>query len=106
MNSFDAAAARALDTALARGAAYADIRFDDARAERIEIRNGLLATLADTRTRGYGIRALFDGAWGFAASADVSDAGVDSAAALAVAIASRGRHRNATLRPSADGTFH
>ncbi|GAC1301165.1 MAG: TldD/PmbA family protein [Vulcanimicrobiaceae bacterium] len=90
MTAFDAFAARALDTALTRGATYADIRFDDGRSERIEIRNGAVATLADRRSRGYGIRAFFDGAWGFAASADVSDAGVDRTAALAVSIARAG----------------
>ena len=36
------------------------------------------------------IRALFDGAWGFAASADTSDAGIDRAAARAVDIARAG----------------
>jgi TldD protein len=90
MTNFDALAARALDTALARGAAYADIRFDDGRTERIEVRNGAVVTLADTTSVGYGIRALFDGAWGFAASADLSDAGVDATAARAVEIAKAG----------------
>ncbi|GAC1309013.1 MAG: TldD/PmbA family protein [Vulcanimicrobiaceae bacterium] len=90
MTDFDRLASRALETARVRGAAYADIRFDDARAERIEIRNGAVATLADSRTCGYGIRAFFDGAWGFAASARLDDDGVDRAAALAVAIARAG----------------
>jgi TldD protein len=84
---FDAPAARALDTTKFRGAQYADIRFDVARSERIEVRNGVVATLADGTSTGFGIRALIDGAWGFAASADLSDAGVDAAAGRAVAIA-------------------
>jgi TldD protein len=84
---FDALAAQALDTAAARGAAYADIRFEDARTERIEVRNDVVVTLADSRTCGYGIRALFDGSWGFAASDDLSEAGIDTTAARAVAIA-------------------
>jgi TldD protein len=88
--SFDALAARALDTARARGADYADIRFEDVRSERIEARNGVVATLSDTTSHGYGIRALVNGAWGFAASSDLSDAGVDRAAARAVAIANAG----------------
>ena len=85
--AFDSAAARALDTAVSRGAAYADIRFEDVRGERIEVRNGVVASLADSRSSGYGIRALVDGAWGFAASADTTDKGIDAAAARAVAIA-------------------
>ncbi len=69
--------ARALDTAVKRGAAYADIRFETNRSERIEARNGVVATLSDSISRGYGIRALVNGAWGFAAGSDLSPAGID-----------------------------
>ena len=88
--SFDDIAARALDTASSHGATYADIRFDVARTERIEVRNGVVATLSDATSRGYGIRALFGGAWGFAAGSDLSETGVDRVAARAVAIAKAG----------------
>ena len=88
--AFDAHANRALDTASSRGADYADIRFENSRAERIEVRNGVVATLSDATSRGYGVRALIDGAWGFAASSDLTDAGIDRAAARAVEIARAG----------------
>jgi TldD protein len=88
--TFDSLAQRALDTARARGAAYADIRFDDGRSERAEVRNGTLATLTDQTSIGYGLRAFVDGSWGFAAGADLSNAGVDAVAARAVAIARAG----------------
>ncbi len=84
---FEELAGRALDTSIARGATYADVRFERGRTERIEVRNGIVATLADSESAGYGIRALVDGAWGFAASDDVSNAGIDAAAARAVTIA-------------------
>ncbi len=87
---FEAEARRALDTAAARGAQYADVRFEDGRAETIEVRNGVVATLADDRSCGYGVRAFYNGAWGFAASDDASDAGLDATAARAVAIARAG----------------
>ncbi|HEY8314237.1 MAG TPA: TldD/PmbA family protein [Candidatus Baltobacteraceae bacterium] len=87
---FDAQAARALDTSSSRGAHYADIRFEIVRSERIEVRNGVVASLSDSTSRGYGIRALFEGAWGFAASSDSSDAGLDRTAARAVEIARAG----------------
>ena len=90
MTEFDTAAARVLDTAIARGAAYADVRFENDRSERIEVRNGDVVTLSDETSAGYGIRALVDGAWGFAASADATDAGLDRAAARAVDIARAG----------------
>ncbi len=88
--TFASLAQRALDTASARGAAYADIRFEDGRSERIEVRNGGVATLSDETSIGYGIRALVDGAWGFAAGADLSEAGIDAVAAQAVEIARAG----------------
>src|SRR5665213_1105599 len=84
---FEDSGQRALDTAKSRGADYADIRFENARTERIEVRNGVVATLADSTSTGYGIRALSDGAWGFAASSDLSSSGVDATAARAVAMA-------------------
>lgn len=84
---FEHAALRALDTAHQRGASYADLRHERVREERIEVRNGEVAALADERSAGYGIRAFCDGAWGFAASDDASDAGLDATAARAVAIA-------------------
>jgi TldD protein len=87
---FSAAAARLLDTATARGAAYAEVRFERTRAEHIEVRNGDVAGLEDGRSDGFGIRALVDGAWGFAASARLDDASLDATAARAVAIARAG----------------
>ncbi|HXF34526.1 MAG TPA: DNA gyrase modulator, partial [Candidatus Acidoferrales bacterium] len=84
---FEQGAARALDTAQKRGAAYADVRHERIREERVEVRNGEVAALSDQRTSGYGIRAFCEGAWGFAASDDASDAGIDRTAARAVAIA-------------------
>lgn len=78
---------RALDTATARGAQYADVRFESVRSERIEVRNAVVSSLADSRSVGYGIRALVDGAWGFAASEDISAAGIDATASRAVTIA-------------------
>ncbi|HEV8019804.1 MAG TPA: TldD/PmbA family protein [Candidatus Lustribacter sp.] len=87
---FSVHAERALDTALARGAAYADVRFERTRTERIEVRNGDVAALSDTRSEGFGLRALVDGAWGFAACARFDDASLDAAAARAVAMARAG----------------
>ena len=70
-----------------RGAAYADIRFEDGREERIEVRNGEVVALHDDSSCGFGVRALVDGAWGFASSDDLTEAGASAAAARAVEIA-------------------
>jgi len=80
-------AGRVMDTASARGAAYCDVRFERTRSERAEVRNGDVSGLADERSDGYGIRALVDGAWGFAASNGFADAELDVAADRAVAAA-------------------
>ena len=84
---FDELGARALETARGRGAEYADVRFENGRTERIEVRNGEVSTLRDDVTYGYGVRTLVDGAWGFAAADDLTPAGVDAAVARAVEIA-------------------
>jgi TldD protein len=84
---FEELAGRALETAAVRHADYADIRFEDARSERIEVRNGEVIALRDDVSRGFGVRALCDGAWGFAASDDLSGPGVDATVARAVDIA-------------------
>jgi len=87
---FASHAARVLDTAAARGAHYCDVRFERSRSERVDVRNGDVSGLADTRSDGYGIRALVSGAWGFASSNGFDDAALDRAAARAVAMASAG----------------
>lgn len=102
---FDDLGRRALDTASARGADYADVRFEAVRSERIEVRNGIVTSLSDATTTGFGVRALVDGAWGFAASNDMSAEGIDATAARAVAIArasaSIARHRIGAAPPCA-----
>jgi len=84
---FEAEALRALDTATARGAQYADVRFGVVRDEHIEVRNGNVAGLSDASSSGFSVRALVNGAWGFASSASLESAEIDRVAAQAVSIA-------------------
>ena len=84
---YQAQAERALDTAVARGAQYADVRVGRIRDEHIEVRNGVVNGLSDTESAGFSVRALVDRAWGFASSASLSDAELDRVSALAVEIA-------------------
>jgi TldD protein len=84
---FRAVALRVLDTATSRGAEYVDVRFERIHSEHIEVRNGEVASFEDEHSVGFGVRALVDGAWGFAASARFDDASVDEVAARAVALA-------------------
>jgi TldD protein len=84
---FEDLANRALDASSVRGCDYLDIRFEVARTERVEVRNGAVAALADGTSIGYGIRALLDGAWGFAAGSDLSERGIDATVARAIELA-------------------
>jgi TldD protein len=76
-----------LDTALARGASYAEARVEDIRERYLSTRNGRPAQVRESQSCGLGIRVIANGAWGFASTDDLTRAGVDKAAALAVEIA-------------------
>ncbi len=77
----------ALDTALARGASYVDVRMMDIRQRYLCSKNGQPAQARDSESYGAGVRVIADGAWGFAATDDLTRAKVDRAAAQAVDIA-------------------
>ena len=78
---------RALDTATALGATYADVRVVRQLEEAITIKSGRLEGVAGGESEGFGVRVLVDGAWGFAASHSLSTAEADRVAAEAVRIA-------------------
>jgi TldD protein len=79
--------ARALDTAAALGATYADVRVVRRRDESISIKTGRVEGVAAGETEGIGIRVLVDGAWGFAASHTLEAGEADRIAGDAVRIA-------------------
>ena len=76
-----------LDTALARGASYAEARVEDIRERYLSTKNGRTSQVRESQSCGLGIRVIVDGAWGFASTDDLTRSGVDRAAALAVEIA-------------------
>jgi TldD protein len=78
---------RALDTARARGASYADVRVIDTRQRYLSTKNGHPAQVREAESFGLGVRVIADGAWGFAATDDLRRSSVDRTAAQAVAIA-------------------
>ncbi len=77
----------ALDAARAAGATYADIRISARRSQRISTRENRLQNVDDSDTLGFGVRALSNGAWGFAASNILTKDVVAQIARDAVAIA-------------------
>ena len=95
-------AKRALDTARTRGATYADVRFVQRDEENALVKNGRLEAVDRSDSFGFGVRAIADGAWGFAASQIVTAAEADRVAALAVEVAKASaitKKREAALAP-------
>jgi TldD protein len=80
-------ASLALDTAIQRGATYADVRVIDDRSRALATKNGKIATASDSRSEGFNVRVIADGAWGFSSSANLDRASLEKTAAHAVAIA-------------------
>src|SRR6476620_1158939 len=78
---------RALDTASARGAGYADIRVIRRLEESISIKSSRVEGVASGESEGFGVRVLVDGAWGFAASHVLTAPEADRVAGEAVRIA-------------------
>jgi TldD protein len=77
----------ALNTARSKGASYADIRIGRYLNQFIVTRENRIQNIANTESFGVGIRVIANGSWGFAASNDVTSAGVARTAERAVAVA-------------------
>ena len=90
-------ALRALDASRTAGADYADIRIQNNRTQNVSTRERRVQALSDSESLGFGVRVLVEGAWGFAASHDLTTAEVERVARQAVAQARA--NRSALLRP-------
>ncbi len=77
----------ALDTAVARGATYAEVRVMDTRQRYLSTKNGQPSQVRDSQSLGLGVRVIADGSWGFASTDALTRHDVDRVAALAVEIA-------------------
>lgn len=80
-------AGQALEAAVRPGVSYADVRVVERRERYVSTKNGRVGQLSSTESLGAGIRVLAGGCWGFAATDDLSGAGLVRAAALAIEIA-------------------
>ena len=81
----------ALNAAKAAGATWADARIGRYRQNFVGTREKQITQVNDTDSIGIGIRALVNGAWGFAASQTLTSDGVAAAAREAAAIAKANR---------------
>jgi len=77
----------ALNAAASRGVTYADVRVIAHRSRSLTTKNGKVGSASDAESVGMNVRVLADGAWGFAASAELGRGAVEATAARAVDIA-------------------
>lgn len=84
---WDELAELALNRVRAAGAEYGDIRILESRTQIVQGQDRRIAAVGDGRDSGFGVRVLYQGAWGFAASSILSVEEVPRVADLAVRIA-------------------
>jgi TldD protein len=85
--TWDESAELALKRIAASGAEYGDIRIQESSTEHIEGEDRRISSIRDIKDIGFGVRVLYHGAWGFAASSILSLEEVPRVADLAVEIA-------------------
>jgi len=77
----------ALNAATSAGASYCDVRIGRYMRQFVITRENKVQNVVNTESTGAGIRVIANGTWGFAATSDLSNAGIAKAAQQAVAIA-------------------
>ena len=77
----------ALNAATGDGATYCDVRIGRYLRQFVITRESKVQNVVNTESLGVGVRVIANGTWGFAATSDLSNAGVAKAARQAVAIA-------------------
>ncbi len=77
----------ALETAEKRGASYADIRISEILNENLTVKNGEPEAISYSQVKGFGVRVIVNGAWGFAGSVDVNREEIKKCVEKAVDIA-------------------
>jgi len=77
----------ALDAATVRGVTYADARVVTIRNRSLTTKSGRVGHASESESLGIGVRVIAEGAWGFAAAADLGRGAVEAAARRAVEIA-------------------
>lgn len=81
----------ALDVAKSSGASYADVRVSARRQQNVNTRDKIVQGVSDNDTYGIGVRTLVDGAWGFAATSQLTKDAVASITKSAITQAKANR---------------
>ncbi|MGD8505296.1 MAG: TldD/PmbA family protein [Candidatus Bathyarchaeota archaeon] len=69
------------------GASYADVRVGRILVQNVTIKNGMPEIVALSKSKGFGVRTLINGAWGFAGSIEMSKDGIRRTVEKSVSIA-------------------
>jgi TldD protein len=77
----------ALEEAEKKGASYADIRISEILNENLTVKNGEPEVISFSQQKGFGVRVIMNGAWGFAGSVDVTKEEIKKTVERAVSIA-------------------
>ncbi|MDP1026748.1 TldD/PmbA family protein [Sphingomonas sp. KR1UV-12] len=77
----------ALNASKSAGATYCDVRVGRYLRQFVVTREAMVQNVVNTESTGVGIRVIADGAWGFAATNDMTESAVAAAARQATAIA-------------------
>src|SRR4051794_7802889 len=80
-------ALKALAAVAGRVDTYADVRVVEEQERHVATKNGKAGDVSSSTSLGLGVRVLHQGCWGFAATDELSSAGIEAAAALAAQIA-------------------
>jgi TldD protein len=92
----------ALNLTKDKGATYADIRVERIEDENLSVKNQTPELIHKSSDFGFGVRVIVDGAWGFAASADLNEDNIKKISLLSVEIAkasSRLKKKDVALAP-------
>jgi TldD protein len=103
MEEYKSLADLALSLTEDKGASYADVRIEEIEEENLSVSKGTAELIEKSTDLGLGIRVMVDGAWGFAASADVTEESIKEASRQAVELArasSRVKDRDIVLAPT------
>jgi TldD protein len=69
------------------GVSYGDVRFVETREQDLAVNNAVVESASEERSRGFGVRVLINGAWGFHSSYVTTEAEVARVVAVACQIA-------------------
>ncbi|MCP4583521.1 MAG: TldD/PmbA family protein [candidate division Zixibacteria bacterium] len=77
MKDFKIAGVLAMEKAISAGATYADFRYVHTESEELSYSDGAPEDVSHSIDRGFGIRVIVDGAWGFCSSANTDVTEID-----------------------------